>query len=101
MMISSLGQYNYFLKTYFEGRECNINDESERKEFTEAIKKKNIKNQEKEIRQLRVCEQNINDIDKELNVLKPSKGYTGIKLNKIIEILYLKKIKKEKKFILP
>lgn len=48
----------------------NFLDEFERKDFTEAIKKKNIKNQEKEIKQLRVCEQNINDINKELDVLK-------------------------------
>ena len=45
-------------------------DEFERKDFTEAIKKKNIKNQEKELRQLRSCEEKINNIDKELTVLK-------------------------------
>lgn len=31
LIVTDYDRTNYFLKTYFEGRECNINDESERK----------------------------------------------------------------------
>lgn len=48
----------------------NFLDEFEKKDLTEAIRKKNIKNQEKEIRQLRSCEQSLDEIEKELVVLK-------------------------------
>lgn len=41
-IVTDYERTNYFLKTYFDGRECNINDESERKEavkFLAAIHK--------------------------------------------------------------
>lgn len=45
-------------------------DEFEKTDLTEAIKKKNIKDQASELKQLKNCEQNINELEKELNVLK-------------------------------
>ena len=45
-------------------------DEFEKTDLSDAIKKKNVKNYEAEQRQLKTCEQNIYDVEKELNVLK-------------------------------
>lgn len=48
----------------------NFLDELKKTDLTEAIKKKNVKNQENELKQLRKYEESINDSEKELNVLK-------------------------------
>lgn len=78
----------------------NFLDEFEKKDFTEAIKKKNIKNQEKESRQLRICEQNIDDIDKELSVLKGEivkslEGKSNFPPELLNELIEEKQLKKE------
>lgn len=36
-IVTDYERTNYFLKTYFEGRECNINDENERKEAVKFL----------------------------------------------------------------
>lgn len=37
LIVTDFDRTNYFLKTYFEGRECNINDEAERKEAVQFL----------------------------------------------------------------
>lgn len=37
LIVTDYDRTNYFLKTYFEGRECNINDEDERKEAVKFL----------------------------------------------------------------
>ena len=37
LIVTDYERTNYFLKTYFEGRECNINDENERKEAVKFL----------------------------------------------------------------
>lgn len=39
LIVTDYDRTNYFLKTYFEGRECNINDEAERKEAVRFLAK--------------------------------------------------------------
>ena len=48
LFVTDYDRTNYFLKTYFEGRECNINDENERKAAVEFLAKvhKDLKVQE-------------------------------------------------------
>ena len=39
LIVTDFDRTNYFLKTYFEGRECNINDEKERQEAVKFLAK--------------------------------------------------------------